>query len=151
MNRGSSLGGIPRSSVFAKQIPKESIPHIPRRRLHTDMLFRRALRDIIAVDIKSQIMLMSQTGDEVLVQVGFGPAQLVIEMDSRENQADFVPQLEQETQERDRINSAGNANAHAIPSPQQRVASNVGESALRQGMHADMVQQRYGTAGLMRG
>src|SRR5579864_3566836 len=103
-------------SPFLEQIPKESIPQLSRRRLDTDPFLGRELRHVIGVDVEFQIVLASQAGDEFLIRLRLRAAQLVIEMNNRKDNPEFAPQFEQQTQERDRINSAGNGHADAIPS-----------------------------------
>jgi len=146
MNRGFSPRGILRSAIFAEQIPKEPIPQLTRRRFHTDAFLRRALGNVIAVNMKLQIMLTRQACDELLIRIRLRRAQFVIEMNDRDNHAELRAQLQQEPQERNRIDPAGDSDADAISSPQQFMPSNMRKHALRQGMHADMVPQHFGQA-----
>ena len=93
--------------------------------------------NIIAVAIKLQIMLASQTRDESLIRIGLRPAQLVIEMNDRENNPQLTSQFQQQPQKRNRINPARNGHANAVPSPQQFLPPNVREYALREGIHGN--------------
>ena len=90
------------------------------------------LRHIVAIDMEFQTMLASQIRDEFLIAVRFRPAQLVIEMNNRHNNAEFAPQLQQHPQERNGINPARNGDTNAIPSRQQFLPPNVRKHALRQ-------------------
>src|SRR5208282_2986219 len=45
---------------LSKQMPKESIPQLARRRLNTDAFVARMARHIVAVDVKLEIMLSRQ-------------------------------------------------------------------------------------------
>lgn len=72
-------------------------------------------RDVPPVPIELQIMLPRQIADEFLVRIRF-PAQLVVEMNDRENNAKLEPQFQKQPQRRDGINSARNGHSHPIPS-----------------------------------
>ena len=76
-------------------MPEESIPQFPRGRLHADVVLGRMLRDIVAVGVKRQIMRACQSRHEFLIGIRLSPAQFVIEVNDRENDAKFVTQLEQ--------------------------------------------------------
>ncbi|MGC1451490.1 MAG: hypothetical protein WA830_15780 [Candidatus Sulfotelmatobacter sp.] len=132
MNRGFSLWGIPCTFLGTQKVTKESVPQFPRRRFHADMFLSCVLRDVIAVAVELQVMLASQVRYEFLIGIGFGTAQFVIEVNHRQNDAEFVPQLEQQPQQADGINSAGYCHADAVPGPQQFVPPNMGKRALRQ-------------------
>ena len=62
-------------------------------------------------------------------------------MNDRKDDPQLCAHLEQKPQQRDRINPGRNRYSNALPSFQQFVLSNVGENALRKGVHANMVQQ----------
>jgi hypothetical protein len=106
------------------------------------MLFGRMLPDIFAVDEELQVELVSQASNKLLIPVGLRPAQLVIEMNNRHNNAEFLPQLQQHAQECSRINSPRNGDTDTVPSPQQFLPPNVSKHALSQWMHGTMVQQQ---------
>ncbi len=89
-------------------------------------------RNIIAVAIRFQIVPARQFRDEPLVGIRLLPTQLVIEMNNGEDDAEFAPQLQQQAQERNRINPARNGHANAISGPQQLLPPNVAKHALRQ-------------------
>jgi hypothetical protein len=84
------------------------------------------LGDVAAGEVKFQGVLAGQTIDELLVCIRFGAAQLVIEMDDGENDAEFVAQFCQQAKQRDRINPAGNCDADAVAGMKQFVATKVG-------------------------
>ena len=86
---------------------------------------------IFAVGVKFQTMLASQVRNEFLIRIRLIPAQPMIEMDHRDDNAEFIPQFEQQSQERDRINPPGDGHADAISSLQQLVPPNEGKHALR--------------------
>ena len=110
---------------------KEPIPQLARRRLDADTLRHRVPGHIIRVAIKLQIMFARQTPDELLVRVRFRPAQFVIEVNNRKDNPQLAAQLQQQPKQGDRINSAGDSDADAIPSTQQLLPLNVGKQALR--------------------
>jgi hypothetical protein len=88
--------------------------------------------DIFAVAVKFQTVLPSQVCDEFLIRVRLSSAQPMIEMDHRDDNPEFTPQFEQQSQERGRINPTGDGHADPIPSLQQVVLPNAEKSALRQ-------------------
>ena len=94
---------------------------------------------ILAVDVEFQIKLSRQARNEFLIRVRLRPAQLVIEMNYGEDNPQLAPQLQQQPQQRNRINAAGNGDANTVPSRQQFLPPNVGKHALRQWMHENMV------------
>jgi len=65
----------------------------------------------------------------------------MVEMNNRKNNPKLAPQLQQQAQKRNGINAAGNGHANAVTSPQQLLSPNVGQHALSQGMHGNMVPQ----------
>jgi hypothetical protein len=60
-------------------------------------------------------------------------------MNNRKNNPKLAPQLQQQPQKRNGINAAGNGHANAVTSPQRLLSPNVGQHALSQGMHGNMV------------
>ena|SRR5580658_3783771 len=112
-------------------MPEEPIAQLARRRLQADVLLCRVLGDIIAIAMKLQVALARQSRDESLIRIGFCPAQLVIEMNDREDNPELASQLKQQPQKRNRINATGNGHADAIPGPQQFLPPNKGKHALR--------------------
>src|ERR1700722_4047145 len=118
---------------------KEPIPQLPRRRLNAEMRFRRKPRRIIPIAKKLQPKLTRQSRNKILIRIRLRPAQLVIEVNNRKDNPQLAPQLQQQPQQRDRINPAGDCYADAIPGPQQLLPLNVRKRALGEGMHGNMV------------
>jgi hypothetical protein len=85
-------------------------------------------------------MLASQRRDKLLIRIRLGPTEFVIEVNHRDHNPNLTPQLQQQPQQRHRINTAGNGNANTIPGPQQLLSPDVAPNALRQFMHGNMVQ-----------
>lgn len=75
-------------------------------------------RDVPPVHIELQIMLPRQIANEFLVAIRLCPAQFVVEMNDRENNAKLEPQFQKQPQRRDGINSARNGHTYAIPGMQ---------------------------------
>jgi len=90
------------------------------------------LRHIIAVDVKLNVVLSRQLRHEFLIRIRFSPTQPVIEMNDRRDNAEFVPQLQQQPQKRNGINPTGDSDANTIPGPKQFVPLDVGKDALGQ-------------------
>jgi hypothetical protein len=78
------------------------------------MLLSRDLLHIAALAIKLQPMLTSQIGDKLLIRVRLRPAHLVIEMNDAEYDAEFLPQFDQQSQQRNGINTARDCDTDAI-------------------------------------
>jgi hypothetical protein len=93
------------------------------------MFLGRTSSDVFAFSVKLQIVIASKTRNEFLISARFSPAQFVVEMNNRQDNAKLAPQLQQQPQQRNRINPAGNAHANAIPSPQQLLPTNKEEHA----------------------
>ena len=87
---------------------------------------------------------MRQLGDELLVGIGFCSPQLMIEMDGREDDAEFRTQFEHDSQQGYGIGSAGNGDTHAVAGVEQVLATDVVEDALRQGAHGNIVHLGVG-------
>ena len=94
---------LPTLAAFPKQMPKESIPQFPGCSLQADSFFGRMLGHIAAIAPKFQIVLMCQIGYEFLISLRLRPAQLVIEMNDGKNDPQLAAQLQQQSQERNRI------------------------------------------------
>ena len=82
--------------------------------------------------MKLQIIFASQPRDEFLVAIRLRTPQLVIEMNNRKDNPQLAPQLQQQSQKRNRINPPRDGDAHAIPSLQQFLPPNMRKHALRQ-------------------
>jgi hypothetical protein len=96
-------------------------------------------------------MLTSQSSNKLLVRLRLRPAQLVIEMDDGENDAEFLPQFEQKTEERYRIDAARNGYADAIARVKQLLPANVKKHAVCEGVHRHMVTHCQAGTGLAQG
>ena len=55
-----------------------------------------------------------QISNELFIPVRLGPAQLVIEVNDKKNNPQITPQIQQEPQQRDRIDATGNGDTDAI-------------------------------------
>jgi hypothetical protein len=103
------------------------------------VLVRRELRHIVTVAEKLQVMLPRQIRDELLVPIRLRPAQFVIEMNDRKDNSQLAPQLQQQPQQRNRINPTGNGNAGTISGFQEFLPPDMGKHVLCQGMHGNIV------------
>src|ERR1700733_9867165 len=100
------------------------------------------LSHIITIAMKLKVMRSSEFGDESLVVILLCPSQVVIEMNDRKNNPQLTSYLQQQAQERDRINPPGNSNTDAVPSLQQFLLPNMRKHALCEWMHGNMVHRR---------
>jgi hypothetical protein len=104
---------------------KEPIAQFPRRSFNPRMLMRSQFRCIAALAIKFQPVGAGQACDERLIRFGFNSAQFVIEMNDGEDEAEFVAKFEKQSQERDRIDPAGNRNADTVAGMENVFAAGV--------------------------
>ena len=107
------------------------------------MLLLRMPGYVVAVGNELQITLPSQVRNEFLVRVRLSPAELVIEMNNRRDDPQFAAQLQQQPQQRDRIDATRDGNANPISGLQKLFPPNVVKHAFRQRMHATMVQPGF--------
>ena len=98
------------------------------------------LGHIRAVSEKLQSMHPRQISNELLIGIRLLPAQLVIEMDYGQNNSQITAHFEQQPQQGNRIDPPGNSDANAVPGFQQLMPPNVGQHALRERVHRNMVQ-----------
>lgn len=130
-------------------MPEESITQLASGGLEADAFFTRMFRHVVAINEEFQIILTRQIRDELLVAIRLRTAQLVIEMNNRENDTQLAPQFEHQPQQRNRINPARNGDANALSGVQQLLPPNMSKEALRERMHWNMLAQPYvGTAAL---
>jgi hypothetical protein len=85
-------------------------------------------------------MLASQPTHKLQIRIRLGPAQLMIKMNHSDHDPNLAPQLQQQPQQRHRIDPAGNGHAHAVAGAQQFLPPDVTQNALRQFTHGNMVQ-----------
>ena len=104
------------------------------------MLLSGELRRIATSRIKLQPMLPSQPRNKLLIRVRLRPAQPVIEVNDGENDTKFLSQLDQQPQQRNRIDPARDRNSDPVSGAQQFLPSDMAQHALRQFMHENMVQ-----------
>jgi hypothetical protein len=121
-------------------MPEKSITHLARGRLDADFFFRRVQRYIIAVGIKLKIVPARQFRSEQLVAVRFRTPQHVIEVNYTHDNPQLAPQLEQQPQERNRIDAARHRDSNAIAGAHKFLPANVGEDALGERLHQGILQ-----------
>ena len=121
---------------------EETVAQLPRRRLQAYALPGSMLGHILAVTEKFQPMHPSQSGNKLLIRIRLLPAQLVIEMDCRQNKPQLSAHFEQQSEERNRIDPPRNRDADALPGFQQLSPPNVGKHVVDKGVHPNMVKQR---------
>src|ERR1019366_10585948 len=128
-----------RSPFTRSQKPaKESIPQLPRSSLHPRVFLGSPLA---ALGVKLQPVLTRQVRDKLLIRVRLRPAQLVVEMNNRQDDAEFLTQFNQQAKKRNRINPTRNRNPNPVSSPQQFLPPDMPQHALRQFMHGNMVHR----------
>ena len=97
-------------------------------------------RHVTTGKMKFELVCTREVGDKFFVLVGFSTAQRVIEVNDGQYDAEFVPKLEQQAKQTDRVGPSGNRNADAITSLQQVESADVIEGFLRERVHEDIVQ-----------
>jgi hypothetical protein len=75
-------------------------------------------------------MLPNQPANKLLIRVRLRPAQPMIEVNNRENDAKLLTQLNQQPKQRNRINPARNRNPNPVSSPQQFLPPDMPQHAL---------------------
>jgi hypothetical protein len=76
-------------------------------------------------------MLPSQPSNKLLIRLRLRPAQLVVEVNNRKDNAHLMPQLNQQPEQRNRINPSRYRNPNPVPRPQQFLPPDMGQHALR--------------------
>ena len=99
-------GGDAVQLFLLNQLPEILVAKLAGSRLGAEVLAAGVGFDIAAAAMKLQLVPMGQFRDELLVGVGLGPAQIVIEVDDGKHNAEFLAQFEQDAQQRDGIGSA---------------------------------------------
>jgi hypothetical protein len=135
--------GDPVQSIRRKQSPKVLVAQLPRRSLRTEMLAACMSRNVSASGVQWQIMPISQLADELCVSLSLGSAQFVIEVNYRQDNAQFLTQLEHDSQQRNRVSPARDSQPQAVASAQQLLATYIIEDASRQSAHGKHSTSRY--------
>ena len=94
--------------------------------------------------VQLQLVPLGQFGDELLVGVGFVSAQLVIEMDHRQDDTELRAQFQHDSQEGYGIGSARNGDPHAVARVEKSLTTDVVEDAFEYRAHANIVQPGVG-------
>ena len=97
-------------------------------------------RDVPAADVQLQLVPVGKLGDELLVSLGFSSAQIVIEVNDGEHDTEFLPQLQHDAQQRDRISPARDRDSYPVAGMQKILAADIVENALNQLFHGSIVQ-----------
>jgi hypothetical protein len=86
--------------VGSQKLLKKSVPQLTSCRLYSGMLLGSPLSHIATGYMKFQTVLMRQCGDEFLICVRLRSAQLVVEVNNGEDEADLVTHFEQQAEKR---------------------------------------------------
>ena len=111
------------------------------------MFFRRMSGHVTAFTAQLQLVPLSQFGHEPFIFVRLSPTQLVIEVNHRKNNANFLAQFQQQTEQGNRVRASRNRDPHAIPGLQKFMFPNVCEYTLPQPLHGNIVQPQLSWAG----
>ena len=79
---------------------------------------------VAAGEMKFELVRAGEVGDECFVVVRFGAAKLVVEVDDRQDDPEFVANLEEQAQESDRVGASRDSDGDAIARPQEIEAAN---------------------------
>ena len=91
--------------------------------------------NIPGTSVQRQLKPVSQLGDKFCVSLSLGSAQFVIEVNYRQDDAEFLTQLEHDAQQRNRVSPARDSQSQAVASAEQLFATYIVENALRQSAH----------------
>ena len=122
--------------LLRQQPPEILVAQIAGRSLGAEVLDFGMRRDVAAVAVQLQFVMPGQLRDEALVGIGFRSAQIVIEVNDGEHNADFVAKLEQQSKQRHRIGSARDRDPGTIAGTKKPLPPDVLKNALSQLAHA---------------
>jgi len=91
---------------------------------------RGMISDIAACTVELQVMLFGQSCYKAFVIIGVESAQLVIEMNHRQDNSDLFAEIKQQAQQCDGVCTAGDRRTHAIASLKQPMLSDISEDGL---------------------
>ncbi len=129
--------------LFFRHQPQEKlITQVARGSFGAEMLGLGVLRHIAASAMQLQSMAPRQFSDEPLVPIRLFPPQIVVEVHYRQDNPDFRSQLQQQSQEGNRIGSARYCQAHPIAGFEKALPPNVLQNAMCQLTHATMLHPR---------
>jgi hypothetical protein len=77
------------------------VAQLPGSRFHAQVSRLRVFGDIAVIRAKLERMALSQARNEFRIGIRFSTAQIVIEVNYREHQANFLSQFKQQPQKRD--------------------------------------------------
>src|SRR6266567_4109804 len=106
----------PANSRF-RQRAEIIVPRASRRVLDVGALLFCFLRNFNGSRVKLQPMLRGQFRDKPFIRIGSFGTQFMIEVHHAEHNAQFLPQLQQQQQQRHGIRSARNRHTHAVTWP----------------------------------
>jgi 2-C-methyl-D-erythritol 4-phosphate cytidylyltransferase len=98
---------------------KPLVAQVPCSRLKTDLVRKRVRRDIIRAGMKLKLERGCQIFHELLVGVGLGAANLVMEVDDREHDAKGLSQFQEDAEKGYGIRASRARDRHAVSWPEQ--------------------------------
>jgi len=69
---------------------------------------------VAAAQMELQIVMVREFGDEPLIRIGLGTAQLMIEVRDGQHDAECVTHIEQQAEQRSRISASRNRNRNSV-------------------------------------
>jgi len=118
------------------------VSHVAGRRFQTQMFLRRMKCHVTALAVQLQLVPLSQFRHEPFILIRLSTTQLVIEMNHRKDDADFLAQFQQQTKQGHRVCATRHRDANAIASLQELMFPNVFEYRPLQPLHGNIVQPR---------
>lgn len=133
-----SMGGgdLVAGAGFEKLLEK-CVAHIAGRRLEAELLLAAVARNVAAMEVQRKIEVLCQIGNKLLVGVGVGAPDAVMDVDHTEHHTELAAQPKQRTQQGNAISPAGDGDTQAVAGLEQRVGANV---FVERGEHGVMVQ-----------
>ena len=132
--------------LLRHQPPEILVAQIAGRSLRAQVLDFGMLRHVPAAAMQLQFVMPCQLRDKTLIRIGFRPAQIVVEVNDREHDADFLAKLEQQSKQRNRIGSARDRDPGTIPGTKKPLPPDVLKNALSQLAHAQCYIRAITTA-----
>ena len=121
------------------QAIEEGVAQHTRGRFQRELVLARVSGRVTGAAVEFQVEAAGKLAHELLIGIGIGAADFVIEVNNGEDNSEFGARFQQQAQQRDRIGAAGNRHADAISGPDQAVMADVAEDAVEHGV---MVRER---------
>jgi hypothetical protein len=119
--RGGDLVGFP----FVHKLDEPTVAELASCGFETDLVGARVSRRIPRAQVEIQLQTAGEILDELLIGIGLGAANAVMEMAHRKHDAQFPAQFRENSEQRYRVRAAGDCHGYAVARDQQPFVANV--------------------------